>query len=202
MTNFYKKLIILLLSTLLPNMVYAADSVSDAKEFMRLTSERVINLAKHKELPIKTEHTLENIFEEVVDIDWIGKFVIGRKWQSLNESQKINYLKMYKKFLISQYLPLFKDYSGQEIDIKSAKTLSDNRYLVTTEIKSSENNSKYKVEYILILNNNKFKIRDILAQDVSMLATQRSQLSSIVNNQGYNDLIDQLSKKSAIVDND
>ncbi len=190
-----------------------ANNPEDARSFVQSTSGRVENLLKQSRSPNETENKLNAIFSDVADIDWIGKFVLGKYWQSLNEQQKVQYLQDYKKYLLASYVPLFRNYNGQRVDIRNIKKLSADQYLVTTEIKSGDDFSSefstpgrqnqpeqqgqsYKVEYRIKYDNGSFKMRDIIAEGVSMIATQRSEFASILNNEGYDALINKLREKS------
>jgi phospholipid transport system substrate-binding protein len=187
-----------------------ANNPEDAKTFVQSTSARVESLLKQRKPSKETENKLNAIFLEVADVDWIGKFVIGKYWQSLDERQKIDYLQNYKKYLLASYVPLFKNYNGQKVAIRGIKKLSDDQYVVVTEIKSADANyddydrpnpdsdqqgQSYKVEYRIKYDGGNFKMRDIVAEGVSMLATQRSEFASILNNSGYNALIEKLAEK-------
>lgn len=175
---------------------YANNSQS-AKDFVNSTSSRVEGLLKQSMSDSEKETKLRAIFADVADIDWIGKFVLGKYWQTLNEPQKVKYLQQYRKYLFASYVPLFREYNGQKFDIRGSKDLNVDQYLVSTEIKAAEENaSPYKVEYRLKYENGSFKMRDIIAEGVSMISTQRSEFASIMNNGGFESLIQKLQDKS------
>lgn len=180
------------------NNSYAyADNNTDARSFVSSTSDRVISSIKAGGSESSKEQKLNQIFVEVMDIDWIGKFVLGKYWNKLDDAQKTKYLEHYRNYLIASYVPLFKDYNGQKIDIRDIKTIKQSQYLVVTDIEPSETNgSSYRVEYRVHYDNGTFKVRDIIAEGISMITTQRSEFSSILNNSGFNSLIQKLKEKS------
>jgi phospholipid transport system substrate-binding protein len=174
-----------------------ANNSQGAKDFVNSTASRVEGLLKQPIADSDKETKLRAIFADVADIDWIGKFVLGKYWQNLNDQQKVRYLQQYRKYLFASYVPLFRDYNGQKFDIRGSKDLNVDQYLVSTEIKPvDENSSPYKVEYRLKYDSGSFKMRDIIAEGVSMISTQRSEFASIMNNGGFESLIKKLQEKS------
>ncbi len=135
-----------------------ANNSQGAKDFVNSTASRVEGLLKQPIADSDKETKLRAIFADVADIDWIGKFVLGKYWQNLNDQQKVRYLQQYRKYLFASYVPLFRDYNGQKFDIRGSKDLNVDQYLVSTEIKPvDENSSPYKVEYRLKYDSGSFK---------------------------------------------
>lgn len=176
------------------NLALVAES-ADAEKFMLSTSNRVVSLLDSHTSSEAKEQQLRSVFSEVMDIDWIGKFVLGKYWNTLSDTQKISYLQSYRKFLLSSYVPLFKDYNGQKFVIKNIKEAGKDQFIVVTEIQSTQSAAAYKVEYRLKANSGAFKVRDIIAEGISMLATQRADFSSIITNSGFDALIEKLHNK-------
>lgn len=175
-----------------------ANNPEGARNFVDSTANRVETLLKQKNGNGATEKQLNAIFADVADIEWIGKFVLGKHWQSLDSNQKVRYLQQYKQYLFASYVPLFRDYNGQKFDIRGAKSLGTDQFLVSTEIRPSEpDSSSTRVEYRLKFTNGTFKMRDIIAEDVSMIATQRSEFTSIMNEGGFEALMNKLRDKSS-----
>ncbi len=198
MLKFFKTALFVAILTVASYSHGYANSADGARDFVNSTAGRVEVLLKQHNSNVSTENQLNAIFADVADIEWIGKFVLGKGWQTLNGDQKIQYLQQYKRFLFSSYVPLFRDYNGQKFDIKGSKNLSEDQYLVSTSIRPTDDSaSPVKVEYRLKYVNGSFKMRDIIAEGISMIATQRSEFSSIMNEGGYEALMAKLRDKSS-----
>lgn len=174
-----------------------ANSVDGATQFVNEVSDKVMGIASSGKSDSEKESVLNNVFFETMDADWIGKFALGKYWSDLNDEQKVNYLRTYRNFLSASYVPLFKKYNGQKISIQEVKNLGNDTYLAVTEIKQPDNKPSVKVEYRLKHTKDGFKVRDIVAEGVSLINTQRSDFSSIINQGGYEALIKKLSDKSS-----
>lgn len=174
-----------------------ADNNADARAFVKSTSDRVISVITSSGSSSSKEDKLDDIFIEVMDIDWIAKFVLGKYWNTLDDAKKTQYMKQYREYLIASYVPLFKDYNGQKMDIKDIKTIKQSQYLVVTDIEPSDPQSaSYRVEYRVHFDNGNFRVRDIIAEGISMITTQRSDFASILNTSGFDSLIQKLKDKS------
>lgn len=163
------------------------------ESFILNTSAKVISLLSSK-LPSREKHDgLCNIFLEVMDVEWIGKFVLGHYWQPLSTEEKRAYLTAYKKYLSNTYVSKLKEFNDQKVIIKNVKKLDDGQYIMSTEIQAPDNNMK--VEYRIKETNAGYKIRDIIAEGISLLNTERTEFSTTLNNKDIYALNDLLQAK-------
>lgn len=174
-----------------------ASNADGAKQFVNQVTEKVMSIAASGKSDSEKLNVLNEIFFETIDTDWIGKFAIGKYWMELNDEQKVNYLKTYRTYISASYVPLFKKYNGQNIIIDEIKNLGNDTFLAVTQIKQPDNKPSIRVEYRLKHSKNTFKVRDIIAEGVSLINTQRSDFSSIMNQGGFDGLIKKLSSKAA-----
>lgn len=188
-----KNFVAIIVFSLLPLTAYGTEAVNSAPEaFVQNTSTRVINLLKSHASDDAKQKQLTRMFLQVMDSDWIGKFVLGKYWQGLSDEQKRTYLQSYRKYLVDSYVPKFRQYNDQAIVIKGIKDLGNGQYLVITDIESSSSQANTKVEYRIKASGGSYKIHDIIAEGVSLLTTQRSEFGSIMSNEGFDALNDRL----------
>lgn len=142
---------------------------------------------------------LQKIFAESVDFKWVGRFVLGRHWRQATESQRARYLAEYQKFLLLHYTSRFTDYTSGSFKVLSVRDDGDDEFTVATQMQSVEvsNNEPVMVDYRVRKEARSFKIFDVIVEGVSLLTTQRSEFSSVINNKGLDYLINQLATKSA-----
>jgi phospholipid transport system substrate-binding protein len=189
-----KKIIaILLIST---STSFASSLEPEVSSFVQSTSDKVISVIKSKSADSSKESQLTEVFTSIMDIDWIARFAIGKNWQGLSSDQQNQYLANYRKYIISSYVPIFKKYNGQSLNIKGVKNIGNDQYLVHTEIKSDNSNVPYKVEYRVKHIDGTYKVRDIIAEGVSMINTQRSDFASIIAEKGVSALNQNLLEKA------
>lgn len=191
-----KKIQLIFVLFILASSPAIAGNTAPVHNFVSNTSEKVIGIVSSKLGDSTKESQLTSLFEQVMDIDWIGRFAIGSYWNALSDDQKSSYLQSYRKYLIYSYVPIFKEYNGQRIIIKAVRELDNDSYIVETEITSQSSQVATKVEYRVKQTPNGYKVRDIIAEGVSMINTQRSDFGSILTEKGFDTLNEKLLSKS------
>jgi phospholipid transport system substrate-binding protein len=192
--------IITLLSQLTLNTeAISAPNVSSAAEsFISATSAKTLAIIKSNAIEEQKTKQLTAIFNEVVDIDWMAKFAVAKIWKTMTNVQKRAYLNAYHEYLIKTYVPRFSEYNNQEIKITNVKDIGNDQYIVSIQVISDKNNSDsitINIGYRCKLYDDKFKIRDMIGENFSLLTTQRSEFASVVAKGGIDLLIKTLSAK-------
>ncbi len=172
----------------------------DAANFINDLAARVITIVKNTDLtdPEK-ESRLDDIFVQAVDTRWIGKFSLGRYWRNITPDQQNQYLGLYTKYLIGLYVPNFRRYTGNVVKVVDSKEVGPNEYLVQTVLTDSMNSTNIQINYRLLQDDKeleKFMIFDIIAEGVSLITTQRAELSSVMASGDFNALVDLLKQKT------
>lgn len=142
------------------------------------------------------ETALRTLFQKHVDVDWIGRFVLGKYWRSASAAQQQRYLDGYRGFVIKSYTSKFKEYTGSETyKIKSSTKDAQGRNIVTMEL-LRPGEASVMVDYKLRKEGENLRIFDIVVEGVSLITTQRSEFASVVSRKGLDYLIEQLQKRA------
>lgn len=192
----FKSFVVLLFATLLAVSAYA-DVKRDASEFVDEIGRNALAVMEDGEKTKEEKTTeLESLFEKTVDIDAIGKFVLGRNWRIATEEQKKNYLETYRTFLIKHYTSNLSEFSN--VNFKVTKVLpEDSGGSVVTMRITRPKAEDIVVDYTIRKKaDDGLKVYDITIEGVSMITTQRSEFSSVVEQKGIDYLIAQLAEKS------
>lgn len=181
------------------NVAAQAATVDDAKAFTHSLGDKAIAIMKEEGKPVDAKiKKVQDLFSNTVDIEWVSKFVLGRYWKEATDQQKKDYMKNYHDFLLKHYTEKFTEYTNESFNITNAREDSPGSFTLRMEIVRPGQESVV-VDYRLHAKGSDFKIFDIIVEGVSLITTQRSEFSSIVQRQGLDYLIDQLGKKSADV---
>ena len=144
---------------------------------------------------------LEVLFVKVVDVEWVGKFVLGTHWRAATDAQKAAYMEAYRTFLIKHYTSRFADYGGETFDLPISREERKGEYFVRMEIKRPMGQAPVIVDYRLRENaDNTYRVFDIIVEGVSLIATQRSEFGSVVSRKGLDDLTAKLKNKTDKLD--
>ena len=193
-SKFYQILLLILtiLYTLYGNIA-TADSGKVAEDFISSVSDRTLKIIQSKGSEDKKTTQLERVFIESVDINWMAKFAIAKFWKNMSDGQKDQYLSAYQVYLIKTYVPKFKEYNNQVVKITGSKDIGNGQYQVMTQIISDK--TTLNISYRCKEDAGKFKIRDITGEDFSLLSTQRSEFTAIIEKGGVDKLIKTLENK-------
>jgi phospholipid transport system substrate-binding protein len=191
----YKILLIIWLA-IAPTLSFAD---SKTEKFVQAVSDTVISIIKNNSIndSQKTDQ-LKTMFIDTVDITWMAKFAMGKNWRSIDDNQKQKFIAIYQDFLLVSYLSIFKKYTGEQILILRSENINEGQFKVYTKIDRA-NQEDINVDYVLHDKNGKLQVFDIVAENVSLIATQRSDFGAIFSQSGFEGIINALQSK--IVDN-
>jgi phospholipid transport system substrate-binding protein len=173
-----------------------AASNDAAMRFVEQIAEKTLAIVQTDADAATKQAKLEDVFRPIVDIPFVGKFVLGQHWRTATPAQQKDYLTAYGPFLMKNYIGRLVKYSGQGVEVTKAAADKDGSIVVTMKIIEPGTNSFF-VEYRLRPQGKSFKLIDIVVEGVSLLASQRSEFNSVVNDKGLDYLIEALKKKTA-----
>jgi phospholipid transport system substrate-binding protein len=140
------------------------------------------------------QELLQRGFTNVVDTDWIAKFVLGNSWRSASEEQRVRYTELYKTYITSVYVENYAQSNERKItDIKILGIVDaeDERFTTRTKLLLSTGDD-VKVDYLVHKKGAGYKIADVIIEGVSLLATHRAEFTAIAANKGIDAVIAKL----------
>jgi len=136
-----------------------------------------------------------------IDFHFITKFIIKDYYHKLKAKNKNRLEIAIKDFFIAAYSSKFNGYKGEKFKINGSKG-SGSYYEVGVTIDSAEiKNIKLSFRLRYNKRNNKFKVFDLILEEVSLLQAQKKAFDSRVNTVGVDDFIIELEEKIAEINN-
>lgn len=176
-----------------------ADDKSDASAFVNNLGKQVIAVitdkSKGKE---RINNELQKMFVDNVDIDWIAKYVVGRAWKTATDDQKQKYMANYKTFIVNHYTHNFAEFTDANFEVTRVLPDDTGGNIVTMRIKRPQAEDVI-VNYDVKKDSSgsgAFKVYDITVEGVSMLTTQRSDFTSVISQNDFDYLINQLAVRN------
>ncbi len=117
------------------------------------------------------------------DVPYIGRWVLGRYWNSANEAQRAEYQKLFEQLIVNTYAERFIEYSGETFKIAGTSPAGESDTLVTTQI-VRPNGPPINVSWRVRKTPGDYKIIDVVVENVSMGVTQRQEFASVVEQNG------------------
>lgn len=168
-----------------------------AAKFIDDNAKKVISILDiYSTSPQQEQAALSKLLTDLLDYKWMAKYTLGRNWNTISKMDQDKFIQTYKDYLISLYVPKYKEYNRHKYAIIDSRFLGNGEYQVTMFITPQDSQNEFSVKYRLKSNSNTFKIIDISTEEVSLITTQRSEFSSFLANNNINDLINALVAKS------
>ncbi len=199
MRNFlrYGAVVLLLLSAGQQASAASASVKNPAAGYIEKLGNQALTVIRDKNLSKeKKQSTLEALFKDNLDFDWVAKFVMGRFWREATDDQKKRYIGVYKDFLTKHYTARFAEYTNGTFKVTGAKEMEGGESVVSMEIIGDEKNAQpVLIDYKVRKGSGGFKVFDIIVEGVSLITTQRSEFASVLNKNGIDGLIERLAAK-------
>lgn len=175
-----------------PSFAHAGEK--EARAYVQKLSDDVLAVLNSDVDMNAKQNKLVGLFEKTVDTKWIGRFVLGRYYNQATADQKKRYDSLYKDFLIRSYVPKFKNYKGETVELAEIRKDGKDEYMVKTNIVNTRGEPPIRVDY-RVKESGGFKVIDIITEGVSLITTQRSEFGSVVSREGMDYLIDKIAAR-------
>ncbi|MBP1531926.1 MAG: ABC transporter substrate-binding protein, partial [Alphaproteobacteria bacterium] len=137
------------------------------------------------------------LFNQDLDLDFIGKFVLGRFWRTATPQQRKEFIDVYRKLNIQTWSERFDEFKGKHFEfIGTEKSKSADQIFVNTQVPMAEG-APAQVKWRVKETGNTMRIVDIIIENVSLAQTSRSEYTSYIQKSpdGIDGLIKDLKAK-------
>lgn len=125
------------------------------------------------------------LLKDSFDLSTIGRFALGRYWNSATDAQKKEYQSLFENLVVNVYSQRFDEYQGQDLDVRSSRPEGKKDAIVKSFI-VDKNGTEFSVDWRVRYKDGRYKIIDVIIEGVSMSLTQRSDFSSVIQRGGGN----------------
>ena len=172
-----KSLIYIVFSFLLTSNAF---SISP-KDFVQQTvDEAAVALGQNlsKELKIVKLKTIAN---KSVDIEGIGLYSIGKRRKELTDTQKEEYLEIFKKYFLKSFASRLAQYSDPKIRVDSEKYLNKKYTMVSSVLVATDDKPEVKIDWRVITKDPENPlIIDLIIEGVSLAKVQKEEFNAII----------------------
>ena len=174
-----KGLFFLIFSFFLSNIAFAISP----KDFVQQTvDEAAVALGQNisKELKIVKLKTIAN---KSVDIEGIGLYSIGKRRKELSDTQKEEYLEIFKKYFLKSFASRLAQYSDPKIRVDSEKYLNKKYTMVSSVLVATDDKPEVKIDWrVITKDQEKPLIIDVIIEGVSLAKVQKEEFNAIIQN--------------------
>lgn len=173
------------------------DKNQAVKMVQDLTKEGIEKIINSSDSAEEKNKIFRKLFTENLDLDFIGKYVLGRYWRTATPSQKKEFIDLYKEFNVKTWSARFDEFKGKEFIFDGTSAANNpNQIFVDTSVPMQEGKPasvKWRVSNV----NGKLKIIDIIIENVSLAQTARNEYTAFIakSPKGIDGLLENLRSK-------
>jgi phospholipid transport system substrate-binding protein len=180
-------------------------STGDATASVKSIIDQSIVVFKDQQIsPPDREKKLRGIAESHFDFAEMAKSTIGYHWKTLTSAQQSEFVPLFTNFIEDAYLSRIESYSVEKINqqiqssmiqfIKQTNDGSDYATVYSTVV-LQDRKDPIAVNYLMRRDGSEWKIYDITIDAISVIANYRNQFNRVLNNDGYDKLVQIIREK-------
>jgi|SRR5208283_1997491 len=136
---------------------------------------------------------LRIIYKDMFDEIEFSKRTLTRNWNKFSPAERVEFVKLFEQILEKSYIDKILDYSNEKVDFYKESMLSDNQAEIQTKIITSS--KEIPIFYRMILKDSKWKVYDVVVENVSLVQNYRTQFNDILGKNTPEQLLEILRKK-------
>lgn len=136
---------------------------------------------------------LRVLYKEMFDEIEFSKRTLTRNWNKFTPAQRAEFVKLFEQVLEKAYGDKVLSYTDEKVDFYKETMLSATQAEVQSKIITSS--KEVPVFYRVILNDGKWKVYDVVVENVSLVQNYRTQFNDILAKDNPEKLLEILRKK-------
>jgi phospholipid transport system substrate-binding protein len=138
---------------------------------------------------------LEPLMARTFDMDFMASKTVGRHWSKLSDEDKARWVKIFARFTTANYAGRFTGFTGERFETVGVEEAARNTRVVLTRI-VVPNEEDVQLNYRLMQRGGEWRVIDVyLNGTVSELALRRSEYSSALKREGFEELVASIETK-------
>jgi phospholipid transport system substrate-binding protein len=158
----------------------AQADIGRAANFIQTTGQELVAAVNDQTRDVAARRQrVAAILRRSVDVDGVGRFILGRWWRQASPQEQQDYLKLFEETLIRNLSARFGEYQGVRFSLGRTQQRTEDDVLVNTIIERP-NTAPFSLDWRVAEIGGQPKIVDVIAEGTSLRLTQRSEYSSVI----------------------
>lgn len=136
---------------------------------------------------------LRVIYKGMFDEVEFSKRTLTRNWNSFTPAQRTEFVNLFEQVLENSYADKILSYTNEKVEFYKENKLSNTQVEVQSKIITSS--KEIPIFYRMILKDGKWKVYDVVIENVSLVQNYRTQFSDILAKDKPEKLLETLRKK-------
>ena len=179
----------------------AAVDATQAENFVKkVTKEGIEEIINANVSQTVKDERFEKLFNNALDLNFIGQFVLGRYWRTATATQKKDFINAYRELNIKTWSKRFDEFKGKNFTFKGTSPSNSANQIFVNSLVPMDQGEPAKVVWRVKQTGDKFKIVDIIIENVSLAITARNEYTAYIKSApgGIDDLIKDLQNKTKV----
>ncbi|MDD5471466.1 MAG: ABC transporter substrate-binding protein [Sideroxydans sp.] len=194
-----KRLLVMLLMLTLGLPALAQEDESTPDGLIMVTVREVLAIVKRDKAIVSDQARLLELVDARIlphfDFTRMTKLAVGRPWRTATPEQQDALVREFRAMLVRTYTKVFSTYPDPEVEVKSAKLLSEDESTVRTIIRVSDGRV-VTIDYEMKKIDNGWKAFDVTVEGISLVTSYRGSFADEIKQVGIDGLIKTLSEKN------
>jgi len=182
----------------------ALANAPDAMPEVRSLGDHVLTIAKDPSCKTNREGCREKLrvlIEDYWDTTGMARSALGYHWKTLDEAQRQQFTQLFSSLVESIYLSRSNFSKAQNytnsVKVEYLKEIpeGDGFRKIDTTVTLKAGDKPIKVDYRLRWLDGKWKVYDVIVEDISLTGNYRNQFNRVINSHGYPELVRMLQSK-------
>lgn len=184
-------------AVILPATARAQVDPNAAARFIATLAEQAIAVLRTPGITLEQrEARFRQLLRDGFDLDFIGRFVLGRHYHNLSPDQAVEYRQLFGEFVLKTYSRRLGGYAGQNFNVIGTRAAGERDVMVRTRIDQPSGGPPIDCEWRVRATGGQYRIIDVMVEGVSMALTQRQEFASVVAGSGTQGLLAALRAKT------
>ena len=164
------------------------------KTFDRIKAEQPII----QENPDRLRDIVEQELLPYIDYQFAALKVLGKHYRTVPKERIPEYFKVFRKYLVATYAIALGQYNDQSVEFEPAKDYTKRKDVTVRVLVKEEGRPDIKIAFKVRKNpkTKQWKAYDMVAEGISMVSSKRSELESILRQEGLGKVIELMEEKN------
>jgi len=170
---------------------------SSPTEQLRVYTDQVMKVLESRTMaaPERLE-AVRAVASEAFDVSETAQRALGLHWQQRTPAERQEFVQVFRSLLEQTYLSRIGEFGGERIKYVSERIDGD-RAIVRAVI-VTKNGTEVPVESRLLQKADRWLIYDVLIENISLIASYRSQFDRVIRTSSYPELIRRLKTRGSL----
>lgn len=158
------------------------DSAAAEKFVKNVTTQGIEEIINANVSQAEKDARFAKLFNQALDLDFIGQFVLGRNWRTATPEQRKEFIQTYRQLNISTWSKRFDEFKGKEFVFKGTTPSNSKGQIFVNSVVPMDQGEPAKVVWRVKEKAGQYRIVDIIIENVSLAITARNEYTAFIKN--------------------